>query len=163
MKYKNIDTQRRLIAVNRVKRWVQPNEVLDLSSIDVRMLGPNGAHVRQVDQTTPLGLPEAIKKAPVAQPTAAPVKKEEPSPAPKKKSATKKPKKKAEPTAAELKEQRAELKEYLEEMNKGELYSFGEDNLDIDLKYKDKKETMVKKVLNAAKKVGYKKIIRKAK
>jgi len=165
MKYMNISTERKLIPIGRVRTWVQPKEVVDLSGIDLQTMGSNSRFMKRVSQTTPVGLKKAeapvglkkaeapVKKAPVEK---APVKKESII-----KKAIKKVAKKKEPDAKELRQQRAELKAALEEMNKGELYAFGEDNLDIDLRFKDKKDVLVKRVLDASKKVGYKKILRK--
>jgi len=154
MKYKNSSSERKLIPIDRIKTWVQPNEVVDLSSIDLRTIGSNGRFMKKVSDSTPIGLPQA-KKIPV-------VEKKEKTPLVKEsKPASTKKKKKKEVSAKDLKVQRAKLKEVLESMNKGELYAFGEDNLKIDLKFKDKKDVLVKRVLDAAKKVGYQKILRK--
>jgi len=129
--YENIAKVRKLVAVRRVKRWIAPGERVDLDSTDVRHLGGNAAFMRLVDDNTnikPKKIDSKSKKSPVKKET-----------------------KPVQPDKKQLAVDRKELKESLEGMTKKRIMEIGEELLDIDLKWADKKDKLIKDVLAAAK------------
>ncbi len=175
MLYVNISGERQLICSKRIKKWVEPRGVIDVDSIDEKFLG------RTASVLMLKGKYDKLKKRVRKRRAARRAKKlallSTKGPATEKKKASGKKSslkktvatlvkkvvsKKKDSTAVELKAQRAQLKEILTEKNKTDLMAFGSDVLGVDLKWKDKKNVILTKILNAAKKIGYKKIIRKA-
>jgi len=172
MQYINSAREPKLIGVRRVKRWIKPGEIVDLDPFDIRTLGINGAFVIEVTPAIRKKIArhkarvEAKAKAKAAAKSKAPATKKKSAPkkaAPVKKAVKKAPVKKkvAAPTKAELAAQRKELKSAFSEMNKGAIIEFAEANLGIDVKWKDKKDTIITRALNAAKVIGYEKILKK--
>lgn len=144
MLYINTGEKRLLVAVRRIKKWIYPGASVDLNSIDIRMLGANGQYMRPAT--------EAQAKVAAEKKATAPAE-EKKAPA-KKKAAAKSPEKSD-------KQLRKELSDALNEMTKDELTDFGEDQLGYDVKSRDKKADIIKKLLGAAKKIGYAKVLKK--
>lgn len=104
MQYINTAKIRKLVAINREKRFVEPNEVINLSPIDIGMLGANAAFMKPYtapvkNEVKPAIVEKEEKKIEAPAPKTVVEKKEPEKKAPaKKKSAKKKaePKKKAE-------------------------------------------------------------------
>ena len=160
MLYVNISKERKLIPSKRVKKWVNPGEAVEVDSVDERFLGINASSLMPKEKydrkmkrkarkarqrIKKIKALKAIKKAKVKAKAKAKTPKKE------KKSIIKKvvdkvlPKKKAKAvtlTPKQLKAQRAKLKDALTDMNKKDLYNFGKDELDINSKWTDKKDSI---------------------
>ena len=141
MQYINSGERRLLVCIRMMKKWVAPSQVVNLSPIDIRMLGANGVYMRpateeeratsRVSDTTPM------KQANVPTTPSKP--------------AAKKPDEKAS---------RKALKEALEEYTKSGLTDIA--NLfGAELKSKDNKAAIEKKIMAAAKKMGYAEALKK--
>jgi len=178
MLYVNISKERKLICSRRVKVWVAPRETVEVDSVDQKFLGTNASALITKEKFDKI---VAIKKARRARKIAKrkaklaklaksaklvkTTKVEKPAkPIAKKK--VKKPVEKVVPkekkiTPVDLKTQRIKLKNALIKKNKSDLMAFGKEILNLDLKWKDKKDLFMTKILNAAKKIGYTKIIKK--
>ncbi|MCK5643790.1 MAG: hypothetical protein KAJ19_23520 [Gammaproteobacteria bacterium] len=131
MRYINTTERRLLIAMRMVKKWVAPKQVVNLSPIDIRMLGANGAFMRPA---TPEEISEAtseaaIASAPMASGAAAPKKTDD-------------------------KADRKALKEALEDYTKAGLVDIAK-GLDVEVKSRDNMAAITKKIMAAAKKTGY--------
>ena len=148
---------RALVCVKREKIWVKPFEVVSLDSYDVRILSDKRmlpydnkmkaklakrkvkAESKIADSKQVIKKPESKVKAVVEK-------------------VVKTVKKKSVPDDKVL---RADLKTKLEGMTKSVIIGYAEDILGMDIKFREKKEDIIKKSLLAAKKVGYAKIIKK--
>lgn len=143
MLYINTAEKRLLVAVRRIKKWIQPRQTVDLNTTDVRMLGSNGQYMRPATEAQA----DATKAAKEA--VEAPAKKES------------NPKKKDKAPEKTDKELRKALSDTLKAMTKDELTELGEDKLGVDVKSRDKKDAIIKKLLAEAKKQGYASVLKK--
>jgi len=128
--YKNVAKVRKLIGVRRVKRWVAPGEEVDLDSTDMRHLGGNAAHMRMVGSDTP-----KKKKVPVKKTTSDKSDKQQD------------------------KYDKKALKDSLEGMTKVRIIEVAEKVVGIDVLSRDKKNSLIKKVLKASKDKGYRYVL----
>lgn len=143
MLYINTAGKRLLIAVRRIKKWIQPGQTIDLNTIDVRMLGANGQHMRLATEA----------QSEVARETKEVVREQ-----PKKES-----KSKAETVPAKSdSELRKELSDILKSMSKDELTELCT-KTETSFKSRDKKDDIIKKLLTSAKKLGYDSVLKKVK
>lgn len=130
MLYINNAKVRKLIGVKRQKRWVGPGETVNLDSYDIRTIGANAIFF------------EPYKGSKLKKPAEKKV-----APADKKN------------TAKEAKEKEADdkkaLKESLEGMTKVRLIEVAEGVVGIDVKSRDNKAKILKRVLKASKEKGY--------
>jgi len=179
MKYINKASERKLVSIGRVKKWVGSGEVVDLSSSDVRFLGINSIHIVQyVDAAPKVTKTKSAKLKPASKQKVAKKKT-----APKRKSMTsaaketigkvieKISKSKSEKTKAQTEKELAKLaklaklgkilKLKLINKSKVDLVAFGKKNLGIDLNPKERKSTIIKRSIIAAKKIGYKKVLKR--
>ena len=168
MLYVNISKERKLIPSKRVKKWVNHGEVVEVDEVDRKFLGSNASALmpkEEFDKRRKRRRAKIRRRKRLRAKAALKIENKDTEKVTLKKKIKKAIKKvlpKAnKPTAAELKEQRAELKEALSDKNKKDLYNFGKDVLDINSKWTDKKDSILLKILNAAKKVGYKDILKK--
>lgn len=172
MLFVNIAKERKLICSKRKKVWVDPGQVVDVDSVDMKFLGADRASLMEKAKYDELVTSRKKRRRKRklrrrAKITAAAAKTKPAKKVSKIKKVVSKIKKAVKkkitkaPTAAVLKAQRVKLKDILTEKTKGDLLDFG-DVVGLELKSKDKKATLITKILNAAKKAGYAKIIKKA-
>lgn len=131
MRYINTADHRLLVAIRMTKKWVTPNQVVDLSAIDIRMLGANGAFMRPATE-------EEIAKAAPGIPNA---------PTPVTSGAV-------TPKPTNDKANRKALKETLGEYTKADLADVAK-KLGVEVRSKDNMAAIMKKIMAAAKKAGY--------
>lgn len=134
--YENIAKVRKLVGVRRVKRWIPPGEQVDLDSTDARHLGGNAAFMR---------LTKNIKKKDD--------KKSADEKAPSKKTTSDKPDKQ------QIETDRKALNESLRGMTKVRIIEVAEGVVGMDVLSRDKKDALIKKVMNAAKEKGYRYVL----
>lgn len=156
MLYINTAKVRKLIGVRRMKKWIQPGGTVDLDSYDARTLGGNAGFFI-------LYKPEPKEKVEATSPKETKDEDANNQGAPADKDGDKirttgsEKEVKAEKEAAKKQESedRKALKESLEGMTKARLIEVAESVVKIDVKPKDNKAKILKKILKASKDKGY--------
>ena len=172
MKYINKSKVRKLVSINREKKWINPGEIVDLNSVDIRLLGANASVIVELTKRMILRKEKYAKRAAVRKARkiarlkhraeAEKIAKNKPASAEPKKKTAKKVKKSSQESKKPINTEvdRAKLKKILTNHTKANILEIG-NRIGAKLTMQQKKDVMIDAILSASKEKGYAKVLKR--
>jgi len=171
MKYINKSKERKLISINREKKWVDPGEIIDINQVDIRLLGVNSSVVipfteKMARRRARFEKRKAVRiariKARQKRRSIIQSKKNKTADVTPKKNVEKKVKEKTLPNKKQINSSidRKKLKDALSSHTKANIIEIG-NRIGVKLNIKDKKDVLIDSILKTSKEKGYAAVLKK--